>query len=436
MKNMIALLFTLGLIIIITPSKSFATKNLQAMIDSAEEGATIRLEDKTYVGNIDIRKTITIVGKEKTLIKGDGTGNVISVHAPNVELHHLNVANSSMNRNSSEEYAAIKLYSHHNTLQDIQIRNSYHGVYLSQSHHNLIQAVNVEGAGKDKIASQGNGLHVYYSNHNTLISNSISGTRDGMFFDYANDNRIIGNDIRETRYGLHYMYSDRNEFSNNLFTFNTGGATIMHSNGIKLSHNRFIFNYGHRSFGLFLLSSNDIKVENNEFYLNQRGIYIDQSTNILYRNNEIIKNQIGIELWASSNEQSFTENTIQENTIPAVSIGGEGRNSWSLNKKGNDWGKDFPLIDLDQNGIGDHSVVYQSSLNQLMEKQELTYLFLKSPAIAVYEELNKYLQKETIMFKDSYPLISKGGGRIQPIWWFLAIGVTAIIFYVKRRRSL
>lgn len=429
------ILFITAFFIIFLPNEGLASERLQDIIDSAKEGATIKLKNRTYEGNIEIHKSVTIIGSKKTIIKGDGTGNVISVHAPDVQLHYLTVVNSSMDRNSSEEYAAIKLHSHHNVLDHIAIKDSYHGVYLSQSHHNLVQNVKVTGMGKKEIAAQGNGIHMYYSNDNTLKNNQISGVRDGMFFDYANDNKIYNNSISETRYGLHYMYSDTNEFKENLFTYNTGGATIMHSNGIILENNRFILNYGHRSFGLFLLSSNETKVENNLFFLNQRGIYIDQSTNNVYRNNRMIKNQIGIELWASSNEQIFTENTIQENTIPAVSLGGLGHNSWSQNGKGNNWGNAFHLIDLDQNGFGDQPVSYHSSLNQLIEDQELTYLFLKSPAIAVYEELNRFLQKEKTMFEDPYPLLSRGKWRLHPLWFAAPIVITFIIFRKGRKRS-
>ena len=63
----------------------------------------------------------------------------------------------------------------------------------------------------------------------------------------------------------------------------------MKSNELTLTENQFIFNYGHKSFGLLLLSSNDLKIENNLFFLNQRGLYIDQSTRNLFKHNKIIQ---------------------------------------------------------------------------------------------------------------------------------------------------
>ncbi|WP_053361137.1 nitrous oxide reductase family maturation protein NosD [Bacillus sp. FJAT-27251] len=414
------------LLILLAPYRPGAAQgDLQALIDAAEAGATIQLEAATYHGNIVIDKPLVLLGKDGTIIEGDRTGNVISVTAEGVTLDGFAVKNSSMDRNSPEEYAAIKVYSNRNTLKNLSISDSFHGIYLSKAHENTIDHVVVLGSGKEEIAGQGNGLHIYYSNGNTLSNNEIEGTRDGMFFDYANDNVMHRNSISKTRYGLHFMYSNQNEFKNNIFTFNTGGAAIMHSNGLKLEDNQFVFNYGHRSFGLLLLSANDNHIENNTFYMNQRGLYIDQATRNLITRNKIQQNQIGIELWASSNDQVFTGNEISDNTLPAVTLGGTGRNSWSQDGTGNMWGSTFPLLDLDQDGIGDSKAVYQSALFQQIEEQELTYLFLKSPAISIYEKMNELFGNGKVMFEDDHPLAAGNG----PEWFWpgLLIGAAALL---------
>ena len=435
MKKQLLFLFIFSIIFLINPEKHIAAENLQAMIDSLEEGAVLKLENKTYEGNIVINKPMTIIGSSKTVIKGDGTGSVISIKAPNVTLRKLNVSNSSMDRNSAEEYAGIKIHTNGNVLEDIKITDSFHGIYLSQAHDNKITHVDITGMGKGEIAAQGNGIQVYYSNGNTLAHNTIEGTRDGMFFDYANNNESYQNNISETRYGLHYMYSDENIFKKNTFTMNTGGAAVMNSNHLLLEDNHFIVNYGNQSFGLLLLQANDNQIKNNTFYMNQRGIYIDQATRNTLQGNKISQNQIGIELWASSNEQIFTENLITENTIPAVTIGGSGEtNFWSQHGKGNDWGSSFPLTDLNQNGIGDFPITYRSSLYQLIEDQELSYLFLKSPALAIYEKMNAVLVDEKVMFNDPHPLAAAKGKHNFIL--FAALVLAAVLILLKGRQIL
>jgi nitrous oxide reductase family maturation protein NosD len=408
MKKLLLFLFIFSFLFVINPEKNIAAENLQSLIDSLEEGAVLNLEDLTYEGNLVLMKPITIIGKGNTLIKGDGTGNVISIKAPGVTLKQLTVTNGGMDRNSPEEYAAIKIHTNGNLVEHIKIRNSFHGIYLSQAHENTIRHVDIKGMGKGEIAAQGNGIHVYYANDNTLSYNTIEGTRDGMFFDYANNNQSYENNISNTRYGLHYMYSDNNIFKKNTFTMNTGGAAIMNSNHLRLEDNQFVVNYGNKSFGLLLLQANDNQILNNTFYMNQRGLYIDQATRNHIEGNKITQNQIGIELWASSNQQIFTQNYITENMIPAVTIGGTSEsNFWSKDNKGNDWGSSFPLTDLNQDGLGDFPITYQSSLYQLIEEQELTYLFLKSPAIKIFEKMNALLKDEKVMFNDPHPLAAK-----------------------------
>jgi nitrous oxidase accessory protein len=435
MKKLWLFLLSVPLIIGLLPSVSQAADGLQAQIDALQPGDVLKLEGKTYEGNIVINKTVEIIGTDQTVIKGDGNGNVISIKAPNVKLSHLKVTHASMNRNSPEEFAAIKVHSNGNTIKDIVIRDSFHGIYLSQAHENKIRNVDIKGLGKGEIASQGNGFHIYFANNNLLEHNTIEGTRDGMFFEYGNGNTATKNTITKTRYALHYMYSDDNRFIGNTFTMNTGGAAIMNSKSIVLEDNDFLFNYGHRSFGLFLLSANDITVENNTFYLNQRGLYIDQSTGNTIKNNRIIQNQIGIELWASSNQQIFTGNQITENTIPAVSLGGQGQNAWSEAGRGNDWGSSFPLTDLNQDGLGDLPVTYRSSLHQLIEDQELTSFFLKSPAINIYEKMNEFLNEDKVMFEDLHPLVSSNENHNR-FGLYGALGLLLIIILYKGRQRL
>ncbi|WP_042354444.1 nitrous oxide reductase family maturation protein NosD [Bacillus rubiinfantis] len=436
MKKSTLLFLSFSLLLLIRPEKMMAAERLQAIIDSMKEGAVVKLDNKTYEGNIVINKPLTLVGEKNTVIKGDGTGNVISVKAPHVTLQNLTVTDSSMNRNSAEEYAAIKVYSNYNTIEHITIRRSFHGIYLSNAEHNMVRYNNIKGMGKGEIAAQGNGLHIYYAANNLLAHNTIEGTRDGMFFDYANNNKSYDNHISNTRYGLHYMYSDKNIFKRNIFTMNTGGAAVMNSNGLTLEDNQFIINYGNQSFGLLLLQANDNHIERNTFYMNQRGLYMDQATRNVIKDNRIIQNQIGIELWSSSNQQTFTLNHISDNTLPAVTIGGKGEgNVWSYQGRGNDWGNSFPLTDLNQDNIGDFPVTYYSSLQQLMKEQELTSLFLKSPAITVYEKINAALNLEEIMFTDAHPLMPAKSTHSAVLW--IIIGLALIVLIItKGRKSL
>jgi len=411
-----------------------ANSSLQELVNQTPVNGVITLENKTYEGNLVITKPVTLKGSGSTVIKGDGTGNVIVVKAPGVHLENLTVKNSSFNRNTAEEFAAIKVHTDHNVLKNIVITDSYHGVYLSQAHHNEVSDIQVTGKSVEEIAGQGNGIMVYYSNKNKLSDITIKYTRDGIYFEKADDNVVTNAHISYTRYGLHYMYSDRGHMTNNSFVANTAGAALMHSQNLVLTNNLIALQQGTRAFGVMLQSCDDSIIQDNDFYQNQRALYIDQSSGNRIEGNRILQNQVGIELWASSMDHVFTKNFIDKNTAPVIMIGGQARNQWNENGIGNDWGTGFPLMDLDQNGIGDHSVQYKSSLNKLIEENELVYLFLKSPAIGIYELIGKFLHNQNVMVEDQFPLVTKQESN--PLPWVTGFTLLLVGYvYMKGRRK-
>jgi nitrous oxidase accessory protein len=420
------LLFCLG-----RPFHAGAEQTLQQLIDAAPANSTIRLENKTYVGDIVIRKPLKIVGTSHTVIKGSGRGNVVSIKSPHVVIENVTITNSGKSRNTQEEFAAIKVYSNYNTLKAITVKNSFHGIYLSKAHHNRVERVYVVGKNNGEIGGQGNGLHIYYSNFNQLIGNKIVGTRDGIFFDYSNRNVVKQNNVSRTRYGLHYMYSDDNEFYENEFMFNTGGAAIMNSNRIILKNNKFLFNQGMRSFGVLLQMANDNEMANNEFYQNQRGVYIDQSTNNFLKGNTFLQNQIGVELWASSQNQIFTDNRFSKNITAVLRVGGEGNNQWN----GNHWGEEARIFDLNQDGKGESPFEYTSSLHKIVEQNELAYLFFNSPSIRMYEKINELLQEEEVMAIDRHPIIEQAGLSLPQMIGWLMITVISTFAIAKFQRG-
>lgn len=422
------------------PSKYLSTnQSLQELIDRTPSNGTLQLQNMTYNGNVVITKPICIKGRDKTYIKGDGTGNVITIKEPGhgVRLENLRISHSSKSRNSEEEYSAIKVYSDGNVFRNLIITDSFHGIYMSFSDNNDISKVHITGIGRGEIAGQGNGIQLIRSHRNRLTNTDIQNSRDGIYFYYSNDNVVKDIDISQTRYGLHYMYSDHNHFYNNHFRQNIGGAAIMHSKGIELFGNEFSYHQGTRSFGLMLQASNENKVKNNHFFHNQRALYIDlsQQNNIL--DNKFHQNRIGVELWASSSNQTFSDNRFFRNTIPVITIGGQAKNNWSKDHRGNEWGETIALFDLNRDRIGDIPVQYKSSLAKLIEDQELVYLFLSSPSIFIYEKINQFLHKQEIVFEDPYPLMSDRQNSLLAGWILvILVGLFSVIrIFIQRRRK-
>jgi len=420
MKQFLAL--SMIVFFLLFPAKTEASGELQQLIDATLPHETLELTDRVYDGNISIDKPMTIIGINGTVVRGDATGNVIEISSSHVHLDQLQIENSSFARGETEEYSAIKILTDQNSFKNLRINDAYHGIYLSQAHENHLENIEISGQkGQETIAGQGNGIHVYYSNKNVLKNIHIDGTRDGMYFEYSNENDILNNEISHTRYGLHYMYSNENFFYDNSFEFNIGGAAVMQSNDNIFMENSFSMNQSSRSFGLMLQTSNDNLLEKNDFVQNKRGLLVEQSQNNEILNNRFFQNDLAIEMWASSSQQVFTENQFHKNKIPVVQVGGSSENHWSKEGRGNDWGSDFPLLDLNQDGIGDNPVISDSSLHQLLEENELAYLMIKSPSIVIYEKMNQWMNNEIIMFQDEFPLQNREPFRLRS--WMIPLFV-------------
>jgi len=410
-----------------------AEKGLQQMIDETPAEGVLELVGKTYKGNITINKPMTIIGEQGTTIQGDKTANVIEIESDDVTLDTLVIEGSGMSRSSREEYSGVRVMGNGAVLKDLKVSDSYHGVFLNKTQNTTLDSITVIGHGTQALGNQGNGIHIARSSDNHITNSYLEKTRDGIYVEYSNNNMIVDNTMTQTRYGLHYMYSNNNEFKGNQFVNNVGGAAIMHSDHILLEGNQFSFNQGSRSFGLIVQTSRDVHVLNNEFHLNQRGLYLEQSTSNVIEGNDFFQNQIGVELWTSSTAHVFFKNKFDTNTIHALTVGGESNNDWFKNGVGNYW--NIPLLDLNQDGTGDEPLEYRSSVGDLLERNELAYLFLSSPALVIYEKANELLTHQKVMAYDKYPLLMKRG-MAAGVWAIPAVLLAAIGWFFYRRRAV
>ena len=181
-------------------------------------------------------------------------------------------------------------------------------------------------------------------------------------------------------------------------------------------------------------NTRNVEVKNNDFVLNQRGLYIESSTQTDISGNRFFNNEIGVELWSSSTEQYFYDNDFISNTVQAAMVGSVDQHFFSKNQVGNYWGQ--PLIDLNQDGVGDDPFVYSSSVGNLIQHNELSYLFIKSPAMLLQENASRLFGMFDNEITDEFP---QSGERDFSVGWLIAIAaaVLAIIILLKvRKRSV
>lgn len=407
--------------------------DLQALIDNANPGDTITYTG-TYNGDIIIDKSITIDGEGTGSIRGSLEGTALSIEADDVTIQNLAVSGSTRSRSTEQEGACIRNRGDNNSFLSLTLSDCYHGIYLNTGDNTLVENNEIEGYGDGSRGDQGYGLYVKKSHSNTISDNNVHTFRDGLYFEYSDYNLIEKNRVSNTRYGLHYMYSNFNEFRENDFISNVGGAAVMQSDHIVLEDNRFSYNQGTQAFGLIVQTSRNVEVTNNDFVLNQRGLYIESSTQTDVSENRFFNNEIGLELWSSSTEQYIYDNEFISNTVQAAMVGTIDQHYFSKNQVGNYWGQ--PLIDLNQDGIGDDPFRYSSSVGNLIQHNELSYLFIKSPAMALQENASRLFGMFDNEITDEYP---QAGTREFSLEWIIAatIATVAIVLLLKwRKRSV
>lgn len=425
----IALLFALWL-----PVEAQAEEgNLQELIDAASPGDTITFTG-TYEGDVFIDKPLTLDGEGTGAIKGTLEGTALSIDADDVTIKNMTVSGSTRSRSTEQEGACIRNRGDNNTFSNLTLSECYHGIYLNTGDNTTVENNEIGGYGDGSRGDQGYGMYVKKSHSNNIIGNNVHTFRDGLYFEYSDYNLIEENRVSNTRYGLHYMYSNHNEFHHNDFVSNVGGAAVMQSDHIVLENNTFSYNQGTQAFGLIVQTSRNVEVRDNDFVLNQRGLYIESSTQTEISGNRFFNNEIGVELWSSSTEQYFYDNDFISNTVQAAMVGSIDQHFFSKNQVGNYWGQ--PLIDLNQDGIGDDPFRYSSSVGNLIQHNELSYLFIKSPAMALQENASRLFGMFDNEITDEYP---QSGIREFSVGWVIAvtIAITAIIVLLKwRKRSV
>ena len=360
-------------IAVLCAASSLAAATLQERIDAAALNQTIRVESGVQAGPIVIKKPLTIIGEKGAEIRGNGSGNVITIAADDVTLRGLRITGSGLRL--SDDDAAVFVTGNRAKIDNCVIAESLHGIYLkkvsgTQILNNRIEGKTTLAASTEPVEKgigtsaencdttlvsnrRGNGVHQWNCEGTVIRRNEISETRDGIYFSFTNNCRVENNFIHHVRYGLHYMYSDGNVFENNAFTDNAAGAAIMFSKELVVRGNRFLNNRGHRAYGLIFQSSDRSRLEHNEISENAVGLSFNQCNQNGIVGNSVSQNYIGLRFGSNSDGNRFTENMFVRNIHPietgASDVSG---NAWAVAGVGNLWDKDVDL-DLDRDGIND-----------------------------------------------------------------------------------
>ncbi len=374
-----------------------ASPSLQARVDAAAPGAVLELAAGLHQGPVVLRRAVTLRGVPGSVVRGDGRGHVITIAGAGVTVEGLAIEGSGLDL--GKDHAAIFVQGADACIRRNRITESLHGVYVKKAdrcriEENEILGKEEVGAGPSAFGSsaencdttlnpnrRGNGIHLWNSREATLTGNRISGARDGIYFSFTNGSRVRGNTITRVRFALHYMYSDDNTFESNHFGQSDAGAVMMYSRNLVVRRNTFASNVGHRAYGVVMIGVDRSWLEENTFFNNSVGLFLDLSNGNTFIGNRVLHSYVGARLSGSSDSNRFSRNRFAGNLHPVEIDGTLGTNEWALGGVGNDWGG--PEVDLDGDGKGELPHREADLLGPLRRPFPAVALLSGSPALGL-----------------------------------------------------
>jgi nitrous oxidase accessory protein len=423
-------------------------QTIQSRIDAARVGDTILVPAGVWRENLTLDRRVVLRGLPGAVVRGTGSGSVITVTADSCIIEDLTIERSG--RALVHEDAGILLRSDGHRIRRNTLRDVLFGIYLFRSDDNDISDNRITGRAELAEGERGSGVHVWDSYRNRLVGNTIRSTRDGFYIQNAAHTWIERNEVSDLRYGLHYMYADSNTFIGNRFHDNVAGAAVMYSHGIVMRRNEFVRNRGFASYGVLFQDCHGMTADSNLFVDNVVGMFFEASSHNRFRWNIVARNDIALKVFQNSEANVFTQNAFIDNIIPLSVVGKRTTTHWGENGRGNYW-SDYEGYDLNGDGVGDVPLTIQNVFDYLEGRQPAFRLYLYSPASKALAAATKAFPILQISSEqDPAPLMrAPGSGSAAPsvvsasgtfpsvATWFLAVPVLAFAlgYRMKRRRA-
>jgi parallel beta-helix repeat protein len=297
-------------------------ESIQAVIDTAEEGAVICLAEGTWEENIVIKKSLTLqgTGQEKPIIKGLKEGEpvilIISAEEIKVTVKGLTIAEAG------KFCAGGQLHCSHGfslggkakvTIEGNTISENADGIYIQDSARATITGNTISG--------HGDGILMEDSAQATITGNTISRNGIGIYISDAAQATIQGNTISGNGWDGIWIRASaqatilKNTISRNGYDGGQGGIVMADSAQATIQGNTISENRGINIMdGIVMADSARATITGNTISSHTgNGIIINFSAQATITENTISRNNGNGILMENSAQATITENTISEN---------------------------------------------------------------------------------------------------------------------------
>jgi parallel beta-helix repeat protein len=269
---------------------------IQSGVNFAEPGWIVYATSSTYLENVTIDKTLTVIGEDKssTIIDARGSESVVLVECTS----YVNVSGFT-------------------------VKNGSNGYYLNNSNYCILEDNN--------ITTNINGVNIIKSPNIIVKNNTISNDAFGIYLFDSNYTEINNNDINNCTGGVSTYKSSNITIEYNTMSYNAGGIRSNYSSSI-VRYNDISYNVD----GIAEIYYSNTTMGNNTItHNNHAGITNAVYSNITIDNNSISFNQIGV-LCSNYAISTITFNNITFNTFGIESYSGSNATIHLNNIENND----------------------------------------------------------------------------------------------------
>ena len=401
---LIRLFFILPILGLILPA--LADQPLQAWLDTALPGTTLRLPPGKYRGPAIINKPLTVEGNGKVIIDAGGRGTVLTIKADRVTLRGLTLRGSGDSHDTIDGAIMAEgkeLLIENNVLEDVLFGISLHKTTDSIVRGNRIRSRPVDSA------ERGDGMRLWYSTGNRIENNDIAQMRD-LTVSNSPRNRFTGNTIHDSRRAFNFLFSHRSIVEGNLLDKNSTGVISLNSEGMVIRNNRILHAMDASGAGIALKETSAALIYGNEIVHCAHGIMADSPMDpinrIVFINNIIAHNVTGIYFYGAKGGHIAINNTFKSNLWPVTIIGdGDPMNDFWW---GNSW-DNYEGFDLDGDGLGDKPHELYAWADRIWMDTPSATFFRSTPVLELLDFLERLapFSSPSLILRDTAPRLRK-----------------------------
>jgi nitrous oxidase accessory protein NosD/nitrous oxide reductase accessory protein NosL len=364
---------------------------LPAAIEQAHPNTTVVVPAGTYTLNrsIQVRESITIRGAGTgTVLRGNGTGSLLSVQAPRVAVADLQIRGvgativpDSIPAGESSEFVQLNYAygdagivfetANGSSVRNVQIDTPANGLVVRDSDRLVVERLTVRGgetwrSGSMGVLAVGSRIVVQ---HSTFVDG-----RDGVYMHLGDGTVARDNRMRSLRYGVHLMYTDRTLVAQNTVTESDTGVIVM----TDPAGNAVLDNEVTTSRRGLSVTGAGTYVARNVLVDNTKGLVV-LSKRSLYEHNSVLDNEIGVVSSDLLPTNTVLENDIVGNQVPARATLGPLR-IWTGHGGGNYWGQ-IPGRDQDGDGLLDRAYHATGPVDSRAGRVPGASVLAQSPAV-------------------------------------------------------